>query len=120
MKESKGKLEHVDYEQLTSSIPYLLAGLEGNTDGNKLKSFAVQQIGPSDFRVVVRAIGTDDVGDPVHLVCFTNSGEPGTALLYAEDGYREGTAGWSIDRFAKSIGDDGPSANGRNKLTISN
>ncbi len=107
-----------DYGKLVESIPYLLAGLEGITDGHKINGFTVQQTGISGFRVILRATGEHRGDDSVHLVSFTTASDPGTAILLAEEGYREDVIRWSIDRFAKGASASSPSKNGGHGLTI--
>jgi len=112
--------EELKHDELTSVLPYLLAGLEGNTNGYQITSVAVQQAGLSGYRVVVRATGRNGSGDPVCVVGFTNSDNPGSALLLAEEGYERNLVKWKVDRFATGIGESGPSKNGDDKLTIVN
>lgn len=111
-------IEVDDYEQLTLSIPYLLAGLEGLTDGHKIDSLAVQQAGFSSYRVVIRGQSIDDSGDPIYVVSFTNASQPAIALLLAEEGYRDNLIRWKVDRFATSASDNGSSENERAKLNL--
>lgn len=120
MTKKQALLEVKDYEHLVGSITYLLAGLEGNTDGYQIVSVTLQQAGVSDFRVVLRARGASASGDPVRVVGFSNGGEPAIALLNAEKGYRENVIRWSVDRFAESISKDGESKNGQPRLSITN
>lgn len=118
MKEKKALLQEQIYDQLTECIPYLLAGLTGDTDGHEINSFAVQQAGISGFRVVTRATGFDDSGNTVHVVGFTTGDTPQRALLLAESGYRDNVIQWKIDQFAKSFGSNGSSKNERVGLVL--
>jgi hypothetical protein len=111
MKNKTGVLEEKDYESIRGALGYLLAGLEGNTDGHKINSITVQQTDLSDFRVVVRAQERDGTELGVYVVAFSNGREPATALLHAEAGYRENVTRWSPDRFA-----EGASGNGTPKI----
>lgn len=118
MKENGRLLEAKDYERLTDTIPYLLAGLTGHTDGHHIDSITVQQAGLSGFRILIRANGTDSEGDRLHFVGFSNASDPGAAILVAERGYRENLIRWKIDRFAKSAVEGGASKDERTKLSI--
>ena len=118
MTDSKGQLELVDYEQLTSTLPYLLAGLEGHTDGNELKSVTIQQASVSGFRIVIRGFARKDTGAPVCVVGFASGTTPGSALLLAEGAYREGLIRWTVDRYAKSSSNGDGSKDESTRLTI--
>ena len=118
MTKKEPKIEVQDYEQLTKSIPYLLAGLEGHTNGHKINSIAVQQARFSGYRVVIRGTELHDSRDPVHVVSFTSGSEPAVALLLAEEGYREDLIRWIVDKFKKSVSDNGSSKNERTKLNL--
>lgn len=118
MHEKQAKLELEEYEQLNRTIPYLLAGLEGYTNGHKINSVTVQQDGLHGYRVILRAVGVNPGGDTLFFVGFSNGSDPGAALLFAENGYRENVIRWSIDRFAKSLSDNGSSEDEGGKLTI--
>lgn len=107
-----------DYEQLVGCIPYLLAGLEGLTNGHQINSIAVQQTGLSGFRIILRATGDYNGESSVHLVSFTTASDPGAAILLAEEGYRENVTRWSIDRYAQSISDRDSSKNDNGRLSI--
>jgi len=107
MVKNLGEIKDSDYEHLRDAITYLLAGLEGATDGHKINGIAVQQTGVSDFRVVLRAQERDATGLGVHVISFTNASEPAVALLRAERGYRENVVRWTVDRFAEGVGDNG-------------
>lgn len=120
MKDPDALLELEDYERLTSTIPYLLAGLENHTNGHEIKSITVQQTRVSGYRVVARAIDRSDAGDPIHVVGFSSSDQPGTALLIFEAGYRDNLIRWSVDRFAKSLSDNGSAKNEKTRLSITN
>jgi hypothetical protein len=102
-----------NFNDLTKAIPYLLAGLEGLTNGNKLISVTLQQTDLSGFRVVLRSIQERASGDSVRVVGFTSGSSAPECLLFAEAGYRENVIRWHVDRFAKSVSQDGPSKNGR-------
>lgn len=106
------------HDRLADSIPYLLAGFEGRTSGNKVNGITVQQAGLSGYRVIVRAVGVDNEGNTLHLVSFTIGNSAGAALLLAEGAYRDNLIQWKVDRFAESNGDNGLSKNGQRKLTL--
>lgn len=118
MKETTSFTEEIKHDQLTDSLPYLLAGFEGRTSGHKVTGITVQQAGLSGYRVVLRAIGVDGTGDPICLVSFTTGDTAGGALLLAEDAYKADVIQWKVDRFAKSLSDNGNSKNGSGGLTL--
>ncbi len=120
MKKTQTKVEINDYEQLNEILVYLLAGLTGRTDGNEIVSITVQQADLSAYRVVIRARGVDDDGNPVRVVGFTGGSSPSSALLLAEEGYRENVIRWTVDRFAKSVSDNGSSKIKEAGLSITN
>lgn len=107
-----------DYLEFTRSIPYLLAGLEGNTNGYRLTSIAVQQAGFRSFRVILRGRKRDPDGRTICVVSFTSANDPASCLLHAEVGYREDLIRWHTDKFATSIEPDNSKKDERRKLDI--
>lgn len=107
-----------NYGKLVEGLPYILAGLEGLTNGHKLNSITVQQAGLSGYRIILRGTGDFNGESSVHVVGFTAASDPATAILLAEEGYRDNVIRWSVDRFAKSISDSKSSKNGNDGLTI--
>ncbi len=118
MKKASALKEEMKDDQLTECIQYLLAGLTGHTSGHKITSVAVQQAGLSGYRVIIRAVGADSDGNTIFAISYTIASEPGAALLLAEAAYRDDAIQWKVDRFAKSISDNGPSKNERGRLVL--
>lgn len=94
---------------LDASIPYLLAGLQGNTDGNELVSVAIQQAGLHGYRVVLRGVQRETADDSIRVVKFSSGASSAGALLVAEAAYRDGVGHWQVDRFAPSTSRNGSS-----------
>lgn len=118
MKKKERVSEVENYEQLNTILIYLLAGLTGCTDGYELVSVTVQQADLSAYRVVLRASDNSGSGDPIRLVGFTSGHQPASALLLAEEGYRDNLIRWSVDKFAKGLIDNGSSKIKKARLTI--
>lgn len=107
-----------DYNQLKAALPFLLAGLEGHTDGIELLGISLQRGRDGDYRVVLRGNGATPDGHPLRVVAFTNGEEPADVLICAEEGYRDNLVRWHVDRFAKGVVDNGKPETGKNGLTI--
>lgn len=96
-----------EQEGLDGAIRFILAGLQGFTDGHELVSVTLQQTDLSDYRVILRGSDVRDAESPVRLVAFSSGSTPAAALLAAERGYRENKIRWTVDRFANDISDNG-------------
>lgn len=118
MEKTKGLTEELNHDGLTDAIPYLLAGFEGRTSGNKVNSITVQQTGFSGYRVIIRGTGFDERGDTIYIVSFTIGNTPGQALLIAEGAYREDLIQWKVDQFAASSSNHGATKNEKRQLTL--
>lgn len=119
MKSDVGNSYLKDYpeDDIVKAIPYLLAGLEGRTDGHELVSVAVQQAGVSSFRVVLRAIQREPAGHQLRVVGFTSGLSAAGVIVCVEEGYKGDLIKWKPDKFAKGImSDNGSKAK---KLRIS-
>ena len=110
-------VEDKHYDDLNRTLPYIIAGLEGNTDGNEIVSITVQQAGLSTFRVVLRAIQRSDADDPVRVVGFTTATTAAGAFALVEKGYGGNDIKWKIDRYANGTKPNSDSKNKQLRIT---
>lgn len=118
VKKSVDKDEFDGLTKIASAIPFLLAGLEGHTDGVEIHSISLQRGRDSGMRVVLRGESISPDGHTLRVVAFTNAELATEVLLLAETGYRENVIRWHLDRFAIGTSDNGRSENGVKPLRI--
>lgn len=100
-------------DEFTRIFQFVLAGLEGRTNGIPLKSIRLQSCGDAGFRVVLKGDRESDSGGRVGVVAFTNADSPGECMALVEAAYRKNGLRWHIDEYAGNA-----SANGSAKSKV--
>ncbi len=107
-----------DYNGLTHSLPFLLAGLEGHVKEFELFGVTLQRTDSGDFRCILRGQRRAGADSSVRLVSFTNADLASECLLFAEGGFRDGLARWTLDQYATSNGQNGKAGSKPDQLTL--